>query len=268
MRMLCLFAATAASIFAQLPSPNAAGVSLGHIHLTVPDPAATQKVWADMLGGQTMSAGPLNLVKFPGIFIILTKATPDNSSPSVVNHIAFEVKDYPGLRDKAMAAGLMWRELTPDVQAFLTMPDQVTVEIMENKDLKTAVAFHHIHESVPDPKAAQQWYIKEFGAGDGSRRNLPAAMIPGGEVDFLSSAGRGGKQATPPSGSKGHSIDHIGFEVKDLAETMKKMEADGVTINRPFTDMTKQIGLKIAFVTDPNGTYIELTEGLKALGDK
>jgi catechol 2,3-dioxygenase-like lactoylglutathione lyase family enzyme len=267
MRMLCLFA-TAASIFAQLPSPNAAGVSLGHIHLTVPDPAATQKVWADMLGGQTMSAGPLNLVQVPGIFIILTKATPDNSSPSVVNHFAFEVKDYPGLRDKAMAAGLMWRELTPNVQAFLTMPDQVTVEIMENKDLKTAVAFHHIHESVPDPKAAQQWYIKEFGAGDGSRRNLPAAMIPGGEVDFLSSAGRGGKQATPPSGSKGHSIDHIGFEVKDLAETVKKMEADGVTINRPFTDMTKQIGLKIAFVTDPNGTYIELTEGLKALGDK
>jgi hypothetical protein len=46
------------------------------------------------------------------------------------------------------------------------------------------------------------------------------------------------------------------------------MEGDGVTINRPFADMTKQFGLKIAFVTDPNGAYIELTEGLKALGDK
>jgi len=45
---------------------------------------------------------------------------------------------------------------------------------------------------------------------------------------------------------------------------MKKMAADGVTINMPFRDMTKQIGLKIAFVTDPNGTYIELTEGLAA----
>ena len=28
------------------------------------------------------------------------------------------------------------------------------------------------------------------------------------------------------------------------------------------TDMTKQFGLKIAFLTDPNGTRIELTEGL------
>jgi hypothetical protein len=26
--------------------------------------------------------------------------------------------------------------------------------------------------------------------------------------------------------------------------------------------MTKQFGLKIAFITDPFGTYIELTEGL------
>jgi catechol 2,3-dioxygenase-like lactoylglutathione lyase family enzyme len=268
MRLLCLLTASAASLLAQLAAPNGAGVSLGHVHLVVPDPKATQKTWADVLGGQAMNAGPLNMVKFPGIFIIVTQGMPDNGTPNVVNHIGFEVKDYPALREKSMAAGLMWRELTPNVQAFLSMPDSVTVEIMENKNLSTPIAFHHIHESVPDPKAAQQWYIKEFGAGDGSRRNLPAAMIPGGEVDFLSSAGRGGKQAPPPAGSKGHSIDHIGFEVKDLAETMKKMEADGVTINSPTRDMTKQFGLKIAFVTDPNGTYIELTEGLKAMGDK
>ena len=44
---------------------------------------------------------------------------------------------------------------------------------------------------------------------------------------------------------------------------MKKMAADGVTVNmQPLRDMTKQIGLKIAFITDPNGTYIEITEGL------
>ena len=45
---------------------------------------------------------------------------------------------------------------------------------------------------------------------------------------------------------------------------MKKLMADGVTINMPVRDMQKQLGLKIAFVTDPNGTYIELTEGLAA----
>jgi catechol 2,3-dioxygenase-like lactoylglutathione lyase family enzyme len=68
----------------------------------------------------------------------------------------------------------------------------------------------------------------------------------------------------PAAGTKGRSLDHIGFEVKDLAATLKRLEADGVTINAPLRDMTKQIELKIAFVTDPDGTYIELTEGLAA----
>jgi catechol 2,3-dioxygenase-like lactoylglutathione lyase family enzyme len=212
MRSLLLAAAFAATLAvqtapAQTAPPNAAGVSLGHIHLTVPDVEKTQKVWADLLGGQTMTAGPLQMVKFPGIFIILTKnANPTGGTGSVVDHIGFEVKDYPALRDKAKAAGLMWQELTPNVQAFLSMPDEVRVEIMENKDLKTAIAFHHIHESVPDQKATQAWYIKEFGAGDGSRRNSPAAMFPGGEIDFLSSAGRGGKEAPPKPPTKGRSI--------------------------------------------------------------
>ncbi len=122
----------------------------------------------------------------------------------------------------------MWRELTPNVQAFLSMPEGVTVEVMENKTLATPVAFHHIHESVVDGEAARAWYMKEFGAGSGSRRNLPAAMFPGGEVDFL-------KAQMPPEPTKGHALDHIGFEVKDLDAFMKKMAADGVTINMPST---------------------------------
>jgi len=32
----------------------------------------------------------------------------------------------------------------------------------------------------------------------------------------------------------------------------------------PYTDMTQRIGLKIAFLIDPVGTRIELTEGLAA----
>jgi catechol 2,3-dioxygenase-like lactoylglutathione lyase family enzyme len=264
MRWIPLLAASAAALFAQTAPPNAAGVSLGHIHLTVPDPKATQKLWADLLGGEMMSAGPLNMVKFPGIFVIITMAAPTGGTTgSVVDHVGFEVKDYQALKTKAEAAlPGKWQELTAGVQAFLTMPDDVKLEIMENKNLATPIAFHHIHESVPDPKAAQQWYIKEFGAGDGSRRNLPAAMLPGGEVDFLSAAGRGGAPATPKVTTKGRSLDHIGFEIKNLEEFLKKLQADGVTIDMPFRDMSKQLGLKIAFITDPNGVYIELTEGL------
>ena len=40
MRSIVILAATAASLFAQLPAPNDAGVSLGHVHLMVTDPEA------------------------------------------------------------------------------------------------------------------------------------------------------------------------------------------------------------------------------------
>ena len=36
----------------------------------------------------------------------------------------------------------------------------------------------------------------------------------------------------------------------------------GIKIDSGPTDATKQVGLKFAFVTDPIGTRIELTEGL------
>ena len=63
-------------------------------------------------------------------------------------------------------------------------------------------------------------------------------------------------------GSKGRGIDHIGFEVKNLDAFVKNLEAQGVKMDAavrqlPGTD------LKIAFLTDPYGTYIELTEGLQ-----
>jgi catechol 2,3-dioxygenase-like lactoylglutathione lyase family enzyme len=258
--LVCLVAVLAGGVYAQTAPPNELGVSLGHIHFVVPDPDATKKAWIDVFGAQPVKAGALEPLKLPGIFIIITKANmppAGGTNGSVVNHIGLAVKDYADIKAKAAAAGLMWRELTPNVQAFVTFPEAVTVEVMEVKDQATPVAFHHIHESVPDPANARAWYVKEFGAAEGTRRG-PAAMMPGStEVDFL-------KAQMPQAPTKGRSLDHIGFEVKDLATTLKRLEADGVTINMPLRDMTKQIDLKIAFITDPNGTYIELTEGLAA----
>ncbi len=254
-----LLATSTVGVFAQTAPPNASGVSLGHIHFVVADPDATSKAWVDVFGAVPSKAGPLNLLKLPGIFIIVSKANKPptgGSQGSVVNHIGVAVKDYADIKAKAAAAGLAWRELTPNVQAFVTFPEAVTVEVMEAKDQAAPVEFHHIHESVPDPEIARAWYVKEFGAAEGTRRG-PAAMIPGGEVDFL-------KARMPSEPTHGRSLDHIGFEVKDLDATLKRLGADGVTINMPLRDMTKQIGLKIAFITDPNGTYIELTEGLAA----
>lgn len=258
MRWLCLLAASAASLLAQLAAPNEAGLSMGHIHLVVADPEAQKRLWVDVLGAQAEKAGPLELLKLPGIFIIVNKGMPNGgSNGSSVNHIGVAVKDYAAIKEKLTAANVKMQELTPNQQMFATFPEDVRVEIMEVKDLATPVAFHHIHMSVVDGEATRNWYVKTFGATAGSRRNLPAAMIPSGEVDFL-------RAQMPQAPTKGRSLDHIGFEVKDLHAFVKKLQADGIAMDVPFTDMTQRIGLKIAFLTDPVGTRIELTEGLVA----
>jgi catechol 2,3-dioxygenase-like lactoylglutathione lyase family enzyme len=254
-----LLAASTAPVFAQVTTLNDSGYAFGHLHFRVNDPDASKKAWVDVFGATPGKTGTAEFLKIPGVLIFISKAEmppTGGTQGSVVNHVGISVKDYAATKAKADAAGIAWRELTKDVQAFATFPEGVTVEVMEVKDQATPVALHHVHESVPDPAAARAWYVKEFGAGEGSRRNLPAAMFPGAtEVDFL-------KAAMPQAPTKGRALDHIGFEVKNLEATLKKLQADGVTIDVPLRDATKTIGLKMAFITDPNGTYIELTEGL------
>jgi predicted enzyme related to lactoylglutathione lyase len=49
--------------------------------------------------------------------------------------------------------------------------------------------------------------------------------------------------------------------VKGLEAFVKKLEAQGIKFDRPYTPVPA-LGISIAFITDPWGTYIELTEGL------
>lgn len=270
--------AAALVMLAQTAPPNATGISMGHIHLVVADPAAMQKTWVDVMGGTPETAGPLTMVKLPNVFIIITGGATAagrlGTDGSVVNHVGFSVKSYAATKAKAEAAGLPVRELTPGQQAFVTFPNNVTVEIQEDTSIASESEFSHFHLSVPDQNAARAWYIKTFGGEEGERRKgLKGAKIPGGYVDFLGTGGGRGKKGgdaapagPPPSmaGSKGRVLDHIGFEVKDLKAFTERLAADGIKLDVPLTDATSKMGLKIAFITDPNGTYIELTEGLRA----
>ena len=61
----------------------------------------------------------------------------------------------------------------------------------------------------------------------------------------------------------GRAIDHIGFEIKNLEAFTKKLEADGIKLDRPYTKVAA-LGIAIAFIKDPWGTNIEMTEGLDA----
>src|SRR6202045_667757 len=220
--------AAAAAFFAQTAPPNPTGISAGHIHVVVADPAAYQKTIVSVLGGTPVTSGPLTMVKLPGIFFIMTKAQgagpSGGSKGSTADHMGFSVKSFAALKAKAVAAGLNVQEVTPNVQAFVTFPNDVIVEIQEDTSLPTETAFSHYHLMVPDQNAAREWYMKTFGGVEAQRRpGLKGGGIPPGTVDFLGGGGGGkGKGGAPPAappappaGTKGRFLDHIGFEVKD-----------------------------------------------------
>ncbi|HKY19929.1 MAG TPA: VOC family protein [Vicinamibacterales bacterium] len=245
---------SAAPLRAQLPAPNAAGVSAGHMHLMVRDPAAHKKVWVDVFGAQVVKSGSLELLKLPGIFLILGKSEPaEGSEGSTLDHFAFQVKDLAGTSARLKAAGVpLTRDDDKEIVAMF--PDKVKVEFYPAPTLSVPVEHFHAHFFTADVDALRAWYVKHFGAAMPTATNANATGVPGISFSFR-------KTDAAPAATKGRSLDHIGFEVKDLDAVCKKLAADGVTFESPFRDVPG-IGLKIAFLIDPAGTRIELTQGL------
>ena len=179
------------------------------------------------------------------------------SDGSTVNHFGFLVRSYAGMKDKVSSTpGLtIVTDNAAGKQLMVDFPEKVRVEFTENATIATPVAMHHIHLATPDPEGLRDWYVKTFGGTAGKRGQFLAAMLPGGEVDFRKS-----EQAEAPT--KGRSLDHIGFEVQGLEEFCKKLQAAGVTFDLTYREIAQLGGLKLAFVLDPAGTRIELTEGM------
>ena len=262
MRILMLLASlcivSANPVFAQLAPYNAEGLTTGHFHMFVNDPEPIKKIFVEMLGGRVTATGSLELISFPGIMVVLGKSrTPPTggSDGSTVNHVGFKVKDLAPIKAKFAAAGLtLALDNDRAKQIIANFPEGVRVEFTEDTALSTPIAFHHFHLSTPNQEAQRAWYVKMFGGVEGMRGAFPAAMFPAGEADFL-------KAPAPQAPTKGRSLDHIGFEVKNLEAFCKKLEAAGVTFDLTYREMPALGGLKIAYVLDPEGTRIELTEG-------
>jgi lactoylglutathione lyase len=259
MRWIFLAAIAAASLSAQTAAPNDSGISIGHIHLMVADPEEQKKLWTSLVGAEVVHAGSLEMLKLPGVFVVVGKArtAPSGGSDgSTVNHFGFLVKSYSEMRAKLQALNVTFAMDNPTTkQVIVRFPDQVNVEFTEDASVNGPAKFHHIHISTPEQEKMRSWYAKTFGAKEGMRGAFPAAFIPGGEVDFR-------KAQQPEAPTKGRSLDHIGFEVKNLEAFCKKLQADGFTLEVPYREMPQLDGLKLAFLIDPEGTRIELTEGL------
>lgn len=257
--VLALLAAAPAS--AQLAPPNEAGVTLGHIHLAVADVEAQRQFWIAMMGGTAVSNGPLSLIQFPGVFIMLRQATPTGpAAGSVVNHFGFVFKDLPGMLARWRANKIEIEQTGNPNQGYVHAPDGVRVEFFGDPALTVPVKMDHIHSYGTDLKAMQAWYAKAFGGVAGVR---PRVSTPGW-VDCVCFAGMNlsfsaSDVALAPT--RGRSLDHIGFDVTNLDEFLKKLAGMGITPDAPPRQIPNA-RTRVVFLTDPWGTYIEITEAL------
>ena len=78
-----------------------------------------------------------------------------------------------------------------------------------------------------------------------------SADVPGANLTFS-------KTDAPTVPTKGRILDHIGFDVTDIEATAKKLQANGLTLDRGVETLPN--GVKLLFVPDPWGTNIEVNQ--------
>src|SRR5438034_3012988 len=272
----------ASSASAQLVAAKDGPIVYGHHHLNTTNLDAHKKFFVETLGGTLIKIGTNNaeVVRFPNVLIFFraNHAPTGGTRGTTVNHIGFSVPNLRQMVDKIKANGFQMitkteaaadREVKDDIAgpaqpggasiAFALAPDDVKVELVENKQQAIPITLHHVHFFNPKNTDMQAWYVKTFGAKSRTGGAFPAADLPGVALNFSPSP-------TPVVATQGRALDHVGFEVKNLEAFCKKLEADGIKLAVPYRKVPA-LGIAIAFITDPWGTYIEMTEGLDRVSE-
>jgi catechol 2,3-dioxygenase-like lactoylglutathione lyase family enzyme len=270
---LCVVGA-ASTASAQLTAAKEGPIVYGHHHLNVSSVDEHRKFWTT-LGGTAIKVGtsPAEIIRFPNVLIFMANRKPGGGTKGTsVNHIGFGVANLRQMVAKVKAAGYPMvtraelpasQEVKDDIAyienqktsiAFVMGPDDTKVELVENRAQALPIALHHIHFAAPQVDDMKAWYVKVFGAKPGMRGSFQAADLPGVNLTYSPST-------DPVVGTQGRALDHIGFEVRDLENFCKKLESMGIKLERPYTKVPA-LDISIAFIRDPWGTYIELTDGL------
>ncbi|MEQ1575946.1 MAG: VOC family protein [Vicinamibacterales bacterium] len=273
---LLLVLVSASTALGQLVAAKDGPIVYGHHHVSAANVDEEKKFFVAALGGVLLKVGTGNteIVKFPNVFIWFRAQAPSGGSRgTTVNHVGFSVPDLRPVVERIKANGFQMitsteaptnRVVKDDIAgappeggnalAFALTPGGTKVELVEIKTQALPMTLHHVHFFGQQNLDMRAWYIKVFGAVERNGGPFPAADLPGVALNFSPSP-------DPVVGTQGRAIDHIGFEIRNLLEFTQRLQAMGITLERPYTKV-EALGTVIAYVRDPWGTYIELTEGL------
>lgn len=121
---------------------------------------------------------------------------------------------------------------------------------------------NHIHLKSPDPKKTAQWYVDMFGAkvmgeGEGLGGSHTIRLDIEGIRFNVTSAPAG--ETLPAGTSASHyGLEHFGFDTDDIEGVMARLEALGVGVLLPITEVAS--GSKISYIEGPDAVRIELVQ--------
>jgi catechol 2,3-dioxygenase-like lactoylglutathione lyase family enzyme len=235
---------------AQRGAPN---ITFGHIHINAADVDKTIAFWTDVMGLSTWSRDSLRGVSTIGVLILIAPKAPSGpSAGSAIDHIGFKVPDLRPFIGKL--AHTSYKSFQPaDDQLMIDGPDGVRIELAEDSSVYAPIQFDHIHFYTTQPNGVQTWYAKLFDARPGGQDQPNTSFIAGAPLSIA--------RADSVSPSAGRAIDHIAFEVKNLESFCSKLADAGIKFDSPY-QVLPQLEFSRAFLTDPSGARIELTEGL------
>ena len=251
---------------------------MGHLHYIVRDVEANRRFWI-RLGGEAMMFGETVVVKFPDVLIFLEQGESSGGAEgSILNHMAFRVQSLATVAAAGFELDLsesfsgVTNVFTPEGERIELFDDTATnlsfalddgfadpVTQRHNEPLTVSIIAHHLHLYLTEDhvEEAQRWYVTMFGGAPGMRWRYDAVDLPGINLNFSHNADAGGAP------TRGRMLDHIGFEVTNLEAFCRELEAKGVVLDESYRASPEGIGT--AMLTDPWGTSIELTEGLRGL---
>ncbi len=267
-----------APVSAQLVAAKDGPIVYGHHHVNATSLEAHKKFWADTLGGTAVKVGTndLEIVRMTNVLVFMRpQAAKGGTKGSVHDHIGLSVPNVRAVLDRITANGfrnitatdaLPGMKVNGDVVelgngpvsaiAYVLGPDDVKVELLEMKAQTEPAKLHHVHFYGTQQTEMRDWYVKVFGAtaAPAANPNFITANLPGVGLNFSAS-----KEPTVPTA--GRALDHIGFEVKNLPDFLKRLEAQGIKPTVTYR-RNEALDTAIAFIVDPWGTNIELSEGL------
>jgi hypothetical protein len=258
---LCLIAIPV-MVTAQLPVPNAAGVSAGHHIFRVKDVEAANRFWST-LGAEPTGLATIKLMKIPGVLLFISgprgnapaAALPGNHG-TTVEFLTFKVKDLQASLAKWKEAGI--EPMKAYKETTLLGPDDIQVRISEDRSQTPAIAADGLIMNVANAADVSAWYAKWFAAKISRTGKDTIGDIPGARIVF-----RETKEPIAPL--RGHSLGLLGFEVADIEDFVKRyQEAGGKFDGNGTIARAQAANLAVIQLTDPWGTSIEVSQGLKA----